>query len=518
MGACVFVPRNLDLDAKVRELLASYYWEDAFSAEAADLLKPCGEDWLASQLPVDVERTDSSAAAALMPAASTDTASRPTFFRSLYRKLSCAADAVESVIDIDMERKHSYESYSSRDYLRPKQHDWRARPASRESSGAGSRRESRASDASAGSRPTSANQSDRFSRAWDAAREVPERVAEHVRSSFQGAPPERVARPVKSSSAADAGASRSASKGASDGSATTKGKRPTRSSVSVTDLSMDDLNLHERMAQMDTVTRQAMQDEISEFAAAIGINPELEPHLMDIAEEFYASPLPEGWKEYWTDDHAVYYVMKAKKHSQWEHPMEHFYKAQVFLRRCGFRMIEEEQVRNPPTVEEVEEMAEYLGVDTKTEPDMLDTVKMAIGAPLPPEWHEDRSGTTYVHANGAISKNHPLDVYFLETIRKHREEKKRVEREGREAIKRAHSKAIARIIQAKGDHFGILGISRSASKRDIRMKYRGLALEVHPDKNKQAGATDAFHMLNDAFRECMDMTQATYRPTTTQRA
>lgn len=62
---------------------------------------------------------------------------------------------------------------------------------------------------------------------------------------------------------------------------------------SVTDLSMDDLNLHERMAQMDTVTRQAMQDEISEFAAAIGINPELEPHLMDIAEEFYASPLPE---------------------------------------------------------------------------------------------------------------------------------------------------------------------------------------------------------------------------------
>lgn len=24
----------------------------------------------------------------------------------------------------------------------------------------------------------------------------------------------------------------------------------------------------------------------------------------------------QGWKEYWTDDHAVYYVMKAKKHSQ----------------------------------------------------------------------------------------------------------------------------------------------------------------------------------------------------------
>eukprot|EP00873_Tetraselmis_striata_P038045 jgi/Tetstr1/458309/TSEL_000348.t1 len=53
MGACVFVQKNLgilDLDAKVRELLASYYGEAAFSAVAADPLKPCGEDWLASQV------------------------------------------------------------------------------------------------------------------------------------------------------------------------------------------------------------------------------------------------------------------------------------------------------------------------------------------------------------------------------------------------------------------------------------------------------------------------------------
>eukprot|EP00873_Tetraselmis_striata_P019998 jgi/Tetstr1/440262/TSEL_028613.t1 len=41
---------NLDLDAKVKDLLASYYGEAAFSAVAADLLKPCGEDWLASQV------------------------------------------------------------------------------------------------------------------------------------------------------------------------------------------------------------------------------------------------------------------------------------------------------------------------------------------------------------------------------------------------------------------------------------------------------------------------------------
>eukprot|EP00873_Tetraselmis_striata_P037898 jgi/Tetstr1/458162/TSEL_044653.t1 len=49
MDACVFVQKNLDLD-KVMELLASYYGEAAVSAEAADLLKPCGEDWLAGQV------------------------------------------------------------------------------------------------------------------------------------------------------------------------------------------------------------------------------------------------------------------------------------------------------------------------------------------------------------------------------------------------------------------------------------------------------------------------------------
>eukprot|EP00873_Tetraselmis_striata_P019867 jgi/Tetstr1/440131/TSEL_028488.t1 len=51
MGARVFVQKNLDLDAKVRELLTSYCdGEAAFSAVATDLLKPCGEDWLASHV------------------------------------------------------------------------------------------------------------------------------------------------------------------------------------------------------------------------------------------------------------------------------------------------------------------------------------------------------------------------------------------------------------------------------------------------------------------------------------
>jgi hypothetical protein len=45
-----------------------------------------------------------------------------------------------------------------------------------------------------------------------------------------------------------------------------------------------------------------MADEIASFAAAIGISPEKEPQLMDIAEEFYASPLPEVCVRLWSDN------------------------------------------------------------------------------------------------------------------------------------------------------------------------------------------------------------------------
>jgi hypothetical protein len=98
--------------------------------------------------------------------------------------------------------------------------------------------------------------------------------------------------------------------------------------------------------------------------------------------------MPEGWNEHWTDENLVYYAVMARNHTQWEHPMEHFYKALVFLHRTGFQAIVEEQIRRPPSSVEVQEMAEYLGVNLGEEPEMTDLVNMAVGAPLPPDWHE----------------------------------------------------------------------------------------------------------------------------------
>jgi molecular chaperone DnaJ len=50
-----------------------------------------------------------------------------------------------------------------------------------------------------------------------------------------------------------------------------------------------------------------------------------------------------------------------------------------------------------------------------------------------------------------------------------------------------------------GDYYEILGVSRDASKEDIKRAYRRLARKYHPDVNKEAGAEDRFKEINRAY-------------------
>mmetsp|Transcript_19486 Transcript_19486/g.54216 ORF Transcript_19486/g.54216 Transcript_19486/m.54216 type:complete len:251 (+) Transcript_19486:599-1351(+) len=225
------------------------------------------------------------------------------------RCMGIEADIMEEEI-----QNASYQSYVANDYLKPRSHrnGGRDQVHQRRTSSAGS---------SADGRPCS-SQSDRFARVWDT-KEV------------------LTANPVGSYR---------------------------RTSSSLTPPVIEEVGLEgftDADLVEDTLAREIMADEITDFAEHIGINPMTEPHLMGIAEDFYASPLPDGWVEHWTEDGLVYYSVHSKDHTQWQHPMEQFYKAQVFLWRAGFKMIQEEQKRNPPRPEEIEEMAEYLGVDLK---------------------------------------------------------------------------------------------------------------------------------------------------------
>jgi len=51
----------------------------------------------------------------------------------------------------------------------------------------------------------------------------------------------------------------------------------------------------------------------------------------------------------------------------------------------------------------------------------------------------------------------------------------------------------------KRDFYDILGVSKNASKDELKKAYRKLALEWHPDKNKSPEANEKFKEINEAY-------------------
>lgn len=54
------------------------------------------------------------------------------------------------------------------------------------------------------------------------------------------------------------------------------------------------------------------------------------------------------------------------------------------------------------------------------------------------------------------------------------------------------------------DFYGVLGVPRDASQDEIRTKFRRLALEYHPDRNKDPGAQEKFKEINSAYQVLSD--------------
>lgn len=51
----------------------------------------------------------------------------------------------------------------------------------------------------------------------------------------------------------------------------------------------------------------------------------------------------------------------------------------------------------------------------------------------------------------------------------------------------------------KRDYYELLGIDRNATDDDIKKAFRKLAFQYHPDKNNEAGATEKFKEINEAY-------------------
>lgn len=57
---------------------------------------------------------------------------------------------------------------------------------------------------------------------------------------------------------------------------------------------------------------------------------------------------------------------------------------------------------------------------------------------------------------------------------------------------------------SKRDYYQVLGVSRSASDEEIKRAFRKLAMEYHPDRNKDLSAGERFKEINEAYQVLSD--------------
>ncbi|XP_077237925.1 molecular chaperone Hsp40/DnaJ family protein [Tasmannia lanceolata] len=70
--------------------------------------------------------------------------------------------------------------------------------------------------------------------------------------------------------------------------------------------------------------------------------------------------------------------------------------------------------------------------------------------------------------------------------------------------KKKKNRPFHNVVTAAADYYSTLGISKSASSKDIKAAYRRLARQYHPDVNKQPGATEKFKEISTAYEVLSD--------------
>uniref|UniRef100_A0ABD2X750 WW domain-containing protein n=1 Tax=Trichogramma kaykai TaxID=54128 RepID=A0ABD2X750_9HYME len=78
------------------------------------------------------------------------------------------------------------------------------------------------------------------------------------------------------------------------------------------------------------------EKEVFDYARRLGIDPDTEPHLLDLAREGLMAALPKGWRPIYDEvSKNYYYYQKSTKITTWEHPLDPVYKDLVAQARLG---------------------------------------------------------------------------------------------------------------------------------------------------------------------------------------
>ncbi|KAI4341746.1 hypothetical protein MLD38_026432 [Melastoma candidum] len=67
-----------------------------------------------------------------------------------------------------------------------------------------------------------------------------------------------------------------------------------------------------------------------------------------------------------------------------------------------------------------------------------------------------------------------------------------------------HRRGTRLIVRANVDYYSVLGVSKNASKSEIKSAYRKLARNYHPDVNKEPGAEQKFKEISNAYEVLSD--------------
>ncbi|CAC5387821.1 DNAJC14 [Mytilus coruscus] len=98
-------------------------------------------------------------------------------------------------------------------------------------------------------------------------------------------------------------------------------------------------------------------------------------------------------------------------------------------------------------------------------------------------------------------KTRILNKYFKRFFKQSELERRKLGVDENIALPSTGSEAMQRLLACKGkDPYSILGLRFDCCDDDIRKYYRKQAILVHPDKNKQPGAEEAFKVLGRAFK------------------